>query len=800
MRFKSLYLAMTATALSSVALTATAQNYTNKPLTEAERNTPFQYTRSHVFSIPDEIKDRPISDISIPGTHNSFNTPGSSGLCVKGTPAAAPNSNTDRDIHYQITKDKVRLVEIDVYKKNGRYCVFHGANGEHRLDGNTFHFHTILDQIIDAQAEVNDIIFIKMDGGSSLDRDEALIKHFTEKDLDPKKVIYINGRGQDYDGNVKGDTASTPPTYNQLVESGIKFVFVAGSQTFNFGWSLVGTSPKYQDSIEDTLNPFANADGNARSKPLSEKINRTNGQQFVRWNAFALNVAGFGDKGKQEYLTARLVGHGVEKWIQGAHRVSQIITDYGGMISTGMSSARAANIMNQVPSAYGTIRDENGKALTVNVNYKVFFPNINLRDDNTRLTSGDYINRGFNIVAPSTFDFPRPHGQSIVIRPYKKGYRFEPASITLKGYPTNQHAELKFTAYKEDYSLQKTAESYSFIQQEGPVKLAAGLDVNANGDVIVKDTTKHKGFALVNKRYGMCVGLPRNKPLQNGRNLYLQDCDGSERQTWNYDPDTGYIHSATGYCIVTGGKYDDNRRLFAKKACSEKGNLGASFGLAGHSIIASGDTRYTFDSNGGTPGAPLILWHKGGYHHNRNWAFEKHYPVSSTNENTVTDPSTDNLKQHFLLSNDQGYCLGTKTIGDYSQVSARACRTHHYDKSDNANKSFDKLWFENKGKISQKPKNDNTKYCLSHNGKQPPFLELCQDLTPQKVWNFRSPFGDQKPIMSPAYMIEPRYNNPTPLVLTDTNAEGGNTYVTLDTGRKKFKYQAWFVIPVESNN
>ena len=712
--------------------------------------------------------------------------------CTDANPGATSNNNTDRDIYYQITHDNVRFVEIDVYRKGNRYCVFHGKDGWQLLDGNNYHFDTILDQIINSQKKVNDIIFIKMDGTSSTRRDDAITAHFTKRGLNAKEVIYINGRGKkEVESNVEGDTASTPPTYNQLRASGIRFVFVAGSSTYNFGWSGVGTSPKHGTN----LNPFDN--DNARAKPLKEKINRTNGAHFVRWNAFALNKAGFGSKDHQRFLTARLVGHGVEKWVQGAHRVSQIITDYGDMHSVGMTSARAANILNQVPSAYGTIVDEHGEALSENVNYKVFIPNINLKDNQTRLTSGDYHNRTFAVNAPSTFDFPRPHGQTISIRPYKKGYRFEPASITLKGYPTHQHAELKFTAYKEEHSLQKRAESYTFIGHEGKVKLAAGLDVDSKGKVVVNDTTKHSGFALVNKRLGTCVGLPRNKPLEHNMHLWMQDCDGSERQRWSYMPDTGYIRSVTGYCIVTNGFYADDHRLRAKK-CSAKGNLGASFGLSGSNIITSGDTRFAIDSHGGGIGAPLILWRAGGSHNNRNWVFEKHYQVSLSGENEVSDSSKDDVKQHFLLSNTQGYCLGTKGTSDYAQVTAKACRTHHYDKSDSRTKSFDKLWFEQDGKISQKPKHSNSKYCLNHDGRQPPFLNLCKEVTQSKNWNFRTPFGDGNPKMGPAFIVEPKYNNSENLVLTDTNKDGSNKHITLQPGKGSIDHQAWIVVPVDS--
>ena len=749
MRFKSLYLAMAATALSSITGLASAE--------------PFKYSTSHYFKVPTKIQNRPFTEITFPGTHNSWNTKGVRGGCgYGGDPLFNDNNNTDANIVQQAERGGLAFFEIDVYDWLGDWCVVHG--GQH-ADGNPFYFKDILDDIVEAQQKTGEVVFLKIDRDSSTKRDNFITDYFNNKGLLHK---LFKDRGQ----------YKTVPSYEKLKADGVRFVIIFGSQEYRFPWQNVSTNTKHHN----------------RSEPFTEILSRRKNEDNVRWNAFTLSDLGWGDKNEQRYITSRLVPGAIEKWIQTAHRISQIAVDYGDMIAQNMSPARAANILNQVPSAYGKIVDENGQVLK-DVGYKFVIENINLQNHGAWLTSDDYLHKEYYITSTGDFDFPRPHGQEISIRPHKQGYRFEPEAIYLNAEDTAESVEVKFTAIKKsngkEYTLQEAAESYSFIYKKGKVRLAAGLGIDANGQPVVNDVTKQKGFALVNQWSGHCATLPKNFG-ERSDGIFQEGCDGSVNQRWSYDADNSLIRSMApgNYCLTTEQRHSDGAWVVAKRCPTDgKRVKGFHFALRGHEIQPQlTDGRIGLAVGGSWTKAPLWTWHKDNYHPNDlvkgKWVFQKQYVVSSDSKNIVTDASTDDRKQYFMLPNFQAKCLNAIHASNGSKVNAVWCA------SDSLN-SDNMLWYQDGNKIRLKANNN---LCLSHTGganiRSQPEIADCSDTY---LWDYQTPYGE---VFGKAFTLSTKshYNS----VLNKGNPESSNNHIDLWHRTNDTKFQAWTVVPVDT--
>ena len=338
------------------------------------------------------------------------------------------NKNVHRTISDQIDMG-LRFFEIDVYKSRDNWCVFHGGEGFSFLDGNSFYFSDILDEIASGLERIgNEVIFIKMDGFNSSENPEEFFERekFLTSELERlnlAEAVYIRQPDE-----------TQPPSLNELAEHGKRLIIVSGTRKYPWGWRNAGTSAKHYD----------------RADPLRQKIENPNGHEFIRWNAFALqDLKGWGSTQDADYLHARLVGHGIEKWAQGAHRISHLIVDFPSRQSVGMSAMRAASIFNQIPSAYGTIKDSKGKVLT-DVSYRFWIENANVADDQHWLRWDGYHDQTITAEhAHGKFDFPRPHGIAISITPFKEGYRFEPQSIYLQGEEEHEPVKVEFKAIKK---------------------------------------------------------------------------------------------------------------------------------------------------------------------------------------------------------------------------------------------------------------------------------------------------------------------------------------------------------------
>ncbi len=105
----------------------------------------FQYSKKHTFKVSLSLYDSPINQLTFPGSHNSFNMPGyDSNGCASTNPLLFANKNVDSPITQQINFG-IRFLELDVYKSNGNWCVFHGSGGNSFLDGNSYYFSDVMD-------------------------------------------------------------------------------------------------------------------------------------------------------------------------------------------------------------------------------------------------------------------------------------------------------------------------------------------------------------------------------------------------------------------------------------------------------------------------------------------------------------------------------------------------------------------------------------------------------------------------------------------------------------------------------
>jgi len=724
----------------------------------------FDYSDSHNFSIPQHLYDTPINQITMPGSHNSFNRSGTRpSSCVTTNFLLSDNKNVHRSISDQIDMG-LRFLEIDVYKEGNQFCVYHGGGGQPGLDGNSYYFSDILKEITDGLSRIGDeIIFIKMDGFGSWEAPEE----YAARQEYLFQQLASSGHGDIV--YQREDWETRPPTLNELASRGKRLVFVSGISP-SWGWSNAGTSAKHTE----------------RSGPFSDRIDNPNGADFIRFNAFALDdTFGWGSTSDADFIHARLIGHGIEKWIEAGHRISHLNVDFPSRQSVGMSAMRAANIFNQVPSAYGEIKDENGNTLN-DVGYTVRLDNTNLNDSENWFDWDGY--HGKTVVTPhgpGKFDFPRPHGQTVSIRPFKEGYRFEPEAVYLQAEETASSIEVKFTAIPSR-SLQDIAESSSFIYKKGSVSLAAGLGLDSEGNPVVNDVTRQPGFAIVNKGSGLCIGLPKGH-LGSGTKVYMQHCDASLEQRWSYNPDNSYIKSMKGnFCLDTSGNGSSGHQMQVWE-CLSNPHPNLQFSLIGQQLVPSYTDANALDSNGRNAGAPLIVWNRSSQHDNRNWIFEKHYAVSSTGQNNVTDASSDNKTQYFALVNHNHHCLTADGGWRTAYIKAKNCRQNTFGgNSDNM------LWFEQNGQIKLKR---NHGACLDNKG------QLWQDTEPHiwdcisghanMTWGINMPYWGGYARVREALSIFPIANNN--VVLDHPRDQ----LVRLANWENKVGNQGWHIIPIE---
>jgi hypothetical protein len=727
----------------------------------------FDYSDSHKFSIPQHLYDTPINQITLPGSHNSFNRSGTNpSSCVNNNPALGSNKNVHRSIHDQIVDMGLRFLEIDVYREGSNWCVYHGGDGQPLLDGNSYYFGDILKEITGSLNRIGDeIIFIKMDGFASWEAPEefAARQEFLFQRLETLGFGDMVYKREDHE--------TRPPTINELADAGKRLIFVSGTKGHSWGWKSAGTS----------------ASNTSRNGALADRIDNPNGADFIRWNAFGLDdTFTWGSTGDADFIHARLIGHGIEKWAQGAHRISHLNVDFPSRQSVGMSAMRAANIFNQIPSAYGTIIDQDGNPLK-DIGYTYWVENANLDDSENWFDWSGY--HGKSIVAEHAygeFNFPRPHGQAISIRPFKEGYRFEPEAIYIPAEETAKPIEVNFTAIPSR-SLQDIAESTSFVYKKGVVNLAAGLDLNSDGEPIVNDVTRQPGFALVNKGSGLCVGVPKGV-ITNGTKVTMQNCDATVEQRWSYNPDNGYIKSMKdNYCIDTQGNASSGHRMQVY-TCLSNPHPNLSFNLVGQHLVPSYQDANALDSSGTKAGSPLIIWNRrNSDSNNRKWIFEKHYAVSSTGDNRVTDAGSDNKKQFFAIVNNSHHCLTADGGWRTAYVKAKNCRVNSIN-GDSSNM----LWFEENGQLKLK---QNQSACLDNKG------QLWQDTEPHiwdciaghsnMRWGINMPYWGGAARTREALSIFPINNNSVVLDHPRDNL------VRLANWSNNRGNQGWHIIPIE---
>lgn len=725
----------------------------------------FDYSDSHTFSIPDSLHDKPINQITLPGSHNSFNRSGTSpSSCADNNFLLGDNKNVHRSIAEQIDMG-LRFLEIDVYQEGDRWCVYHGSDGRPWLDGNSYYFKDILKEITDGLSRIgNEVIFIKMDGFGHWEAPQEFEARQEYMFRELEKLGYGDAvyKREDYE--------TRPPTINELAARGKRLIFVSGTRGHSWGWKTAGTSTKHTE----------------RSGPFGDRIDNPNGVDFIRFNAFALaDAAGWGSTGDADFIHARLVGHSIEKWIEAGHRISHLNVDFPSRRSVNMTAMRAANILNQVPSAYGEVKDPDGNVLN-KVGYSVRLDNLNLNDGENWFDWNGY--HGRTVVTPNgpgKFDFPRPHGQTVSIRPFKEGFRFEPEAIYIPAESVATDIEVSFTAIPSR-SLQDIAESSSFIYKKGPVKLAAGLGLDHNGDVVVNDVTRQAGFAIVNKGSGLCVGLSKGH-LSNGTKVYMQHCDASIEQRWSYNPDNGYIKSMKGnYCLDTQGNGNSGHRMQVY-TCLSNPHPNLQFNVIGQQLVPSYTDANALDSHGTQAGAPLIVWNRSSEHNNRKWIFEKHFAVSSTGENQVTDASRDHKHQYFALVNHNHHCLTADGGWRTAYIKAKNCRTHTISGS-----SDNMLWFEENGQIRLKA---NHGACLDNKGQlwaeTEPHIWDCIANHANMSWKINMPYWGGYARTREALSIFPENNHNVVLDHPRDNL------VRLANWENKVGNQGWHVLPVE---
>ena len=740
------------------------------------------YSGSHNFAVPPHMYDVPISDITFPGSHNSYNLSGTGpDHCVTTAGSVGPgdNKNVHRSISDQIKIMGLRFLEIDVYQEsNGNWCVYHGSGGRAFLDGNSYYFTNIMGEVADGLNHIGkDPIIIKFDGGE-----------LTEDVLRAELARY----GLE-DATYQHPPGAPVPSINDLYNQGKRLIIVSGPM----GAQMSGFGTRA--GAKDRADPFRSIPTSPDRFPI-----------FMRWNAWAVDdTFGWGSTGDADYLQARLVGHGIQKWVHAAHRINQLIVDFPTRQSVGMSAMRAANIMNQVPSIKGKVIDGNTGETMRAMQYRYWTETLNLNNAGVHspggwFTSGDYNNKTTTSgVVYGEFDFPRPHGQTVRIEPFKEGYMFEPAAVYVEAEnAATAINDIVFKAYPS--SPTRLAERHSLIYKSGHVTLAKGVDVDSDGRPFVNDVTRVNYHAIINKGSGLCIGVEGNS-VYNGTPVKMQRCNGSINQQWQFDTRQGHIKSAMGnYCLDSQGNGNSGhpQKLYN---CISHNNL--TYNLIGQQIVPHYTSANALDSNGQGPGGNLIVWNRSSDHNNRKWIFERQYAVSSTGQNTVTDASDDGKHAYFLIANeDKSNCLTADGPWSTAYVTAKNCVTKFRSgggvSSNQTTNMINSMWRYHDGFSQFRNKaggNDN--FCLDHKGVNSdsgwaPHIWSCVDNHNNMKFRMNHPYWGGAAHTAEPVGIRAVTNNSYYL---DNPGGWGNT-THLYTFNNKVHHQGWVIIPMMDIN
>ena len=677
------------------------------------------------FTLPPELYDKPLNEITLPGTHNSFNERGSYEGCVDRNSAGDINvwkrigifagntltfnqlANNNRNVNFGIPRQIVdfglRFLEIDTYNINGNWCVFHSGPGNPQLDGTNYKLENIIYQIATSAKKIGkDPIIIKWDG-DRVPR-QVLLREFAK---------YGYGEDAFYEHPEEGDLEL--PSINELAAQGKKFIMNNGDLSAHL--DTLSTSPK-REKPDKVFNHIWN--------------NEDREHHLTRFNAFALkDTLKYGSTDDAKYIVKRIFTYSLLKWVQAGQRINQIVVDFPSIGEYNMTAMRAAMIMNQIPSIKGKFVDEDDNPIKgVKIRYRI--DNINVSDQwEQALRPGSTVISG---ALPSEVDLPRPKGQTLRIEPYKRDYHFEPSVIYVEP-DVAEDFEFKFRAIP-GLTANDVARRHAIVYKKGDVTLDNGVGIDDENRTVVRDVTRNQWFAITNKGSGLCVTGGAYATY-----VTMQNCDGAQHQKWRFNPVNGQIRlkrdsSNIPLCLdhISGRSGEKTIINHCANSPTQK------FTLIGQRIVPQQAQAVALDSGGLQAGSNLIVWNrKNDDDNNRYWIFERHYKTSATGRNYVSDDRVLGADQYFLINaNNKPHCL--RAVGGKNQADVDAA--HCYTQGIFTGFS---LWKNYGGKFENKLAKG---FCLDDTGNKNAdskvWMWSCAN-TPNQNWNFVMPYNGGEP-------------------------------------------------------
>ncbi|MEC3908504.1 phosphatidylinositol-specific phospholipase C domain-containing protein [Tamlana sp. 2201CG12-4] len=321
------------------------------------------------FAIKPEWWNRPITQVSLPGTHNSYNT-------------GFKNTNVDISIEDQI-KLGVRFFEIDVYDDGDKLSVYHGVSWTGKWD-----FEDILNTLaIGIQEYPTEIFFMKIERHA----DQQKVQNTINRILG--KYIYRGKEGE-------------VPTVQELIDTDKRLITTGSAGNMNAPLTYRGTKVGNKGSLDLLWEPYVYRGEKKSIEP----------QAGLRLTAVVLDKRGRGVRSYSQQINTPtyLKKLAIRAWRLNGRIPGQVIVDFPSLGNV----FKVVNELNENNRLFGTVEVasknpfEDGDIQWICI-----------------YEGGEYKEEITTFKLSQFFDLPAQIGEKMTLRPVSEKYNIIPESI-----------------------------------------------------------------------------------------------------------------------------------------------------------------------------------------------------------------------------------------------------------------------------------------------------------------------------------------------------------------------------------